>query len=188
MKQPILSLSLAALLGVCIAWGGETIKEAKAQFIQPKLIAPVVYQRLPSFPLENNYINQESGEVDEDHTLASRFIRYHLYIKGRSPNYRLDWKLTLADYLGANERLEKARYPGATSLRENPFERDRTTIRNLNRQQREELVAVLVGIFNPSAAENNTPAPEKQPDPETEVTPNNRLSLPQPGDAQLLLP
>jgi hypothetical protein len=81
-----------------------------------------VYKQLPNLPLENKYVSRESGKVSPDNTLVSRLIEYHIYVKGRAPNYRLDWKLTLADYLGANELIQDTTYPGAKTLRQNPIE------------------------------------------------------------------
>ncbi|MFM6050719.1 MAG: hypothetical protein ACKPA7_03580, partial [Sphaerospermopsis kisseleviana] len=69
-------------------------------------------------------------------------------VKGRVPIYRFDWKLTLADYLNANEVIYEASYPGNDSLKQNPLEGDRTAIAKLTRNQRNKLVQVLVDIFN----------------------------------------
>ncbi len=107
-----------------------------------------VYQKLPEFPLENKYVSKNTRKVSENHTLARRLIRYHTYQKRRAPNSRLDWKLTLADYLGANEIMYEESYPGSDSLRKNPIDGDRTAIKRLNRTQRNTLVQVLVDIFN----------------------------------------
>ena len=107
-----------------------------------------VYQRLPEFPLENKYVSKKTRKISENHTLARRLIRYHVYLKGRAPNTRLDWKLTLADYLGANEIMYDSSYPGADTLRKNPIDGDRTAIARLNRRQRNTLIQVLVDIFN----------------------------------------
>lgn len=188
--RQILSLSLAFVIGVSFAWSGQQVQQAKAQFIQPELIAPVVYQRLPELPLENQYQRKETGEVDTEQTLARRLIHYHIYVKDRSPYFRLDWKLTLADYLGANERIESAQYSGSKTLKENPLPRDTEIIRSFNRSQREELVNVMVGIFNRDTASDSTATPtiESSPPPTPSLPRNNRPSLPQPGDAQLLLP
>ena len=109
-----------------------------------------VYEKLPSLPRENQYINKQTGKVASENTLVSRLIRYHVYVKGRSPNYRLDWKLTLADYLGANEIMEESRYPGYDTLRSNPVEGDRAAINRLNRAERDALVQTLVNVFNGS--------------------------------------
>ncbi|QSJ21010.1 hypothetical protein JYQ62_29250 [Nostoc sp. UHCC 0702] len=125
-----------------------SIQPAIAQRISPGEIWQQVYQQLPDLPKENQYISKETGKVAENNTLASRLIRYHIYVKERAPNYRLDWKLTLADYLGANEIMYDSTYPGNESLRENPIEGDHTAIARLTRPQRNALVQVLVNIFN----------------------------------------
>jgi hypothetical protein len=102
----------------------------------------------------------------------------------------LDWKLTVADYLGANEVMQEKAYPGASTLRQNPLEGDRAAIARLNRKQRDALVQSLVSIFNPNGsapASADTQAPS-QPStaPPTETKPS--FSQPKPGDAQLLMP
>ncbi len=149
-----------------------------------------VYKKLPDLPLENKYTSKETGRVDADNTLVNRLLQYHVYTKGRSPNYRLDWKLTVADYLGANEVMQEKAYPGASTLRQNPLEGDRAAIARLNRKQRDALVQSLVSIFNPNGsapASADTQAPS-QPStaPPTETKPS--FSQPKPGDAQLLMP
>lgn len=148
-----------------------------------------VYQQLPNLPRENKYVSQETGKVNPENTLVDRLIRYHVYTKGRSPNYRLDWKLTLADYLGANEVMQEAAYPGADTLRQNPLEGDRAAISRLNRKQRNALVQTLVSAFNPSRAvsptENETSVPPPSPSPQPQAPSFNR---PKPGDARLLEP
>jgi len=152
-----------------------------------------VYQMLPDFPRENQYVNRESGKVAESNTLISRLIRYHIYVKARPVNYRLDWKLTLADYLGANERIPAATYPSADTLRTNPFQNDVAVIRSLNRTQRDALVQTLVNVFTTS---NGAPEPNANPTPQppnaapaAPVAPAvEPLREPRPGDAQLLLP
>ncbi|MBP0008820.1 MULTISPECIES: hypothetical protein [unclassified Roseofilum] len=117
--------------------------------IRPRDLWRLVYEQLPDFPLENNYVSQLNGEAKPDNTLVERLIRYHLYVKGRTPQYRLDWKLTLADYLGTNEVMYEVLYPSADLLRDNPLEGDRQAIQNLTRSQRNALIDVLVGIYNP---------------------------------------
>ncbi|MGH1395542.1 MAG: hypothetical protein ACRAVC_16160 [Trichormus sp.] len=121
---------------------------AQAQRISPSDVWQLVYEKLPDLPKENKYISKESGKVAENSTLASRLIRYHVYIKQRAPNYRLDWKLTLADYLDANEIMYENTYPGHDTLRKNPLDGDRTAIQSLTRRQRDALVQVLTDIFN----------------------------------------
>lgn len=145
-----------------------------------------VYKQLPDLPLENQYINQETGKVDPDDTLVSRLIRYHVYVKGRPTIYRLDWKLTLADYLGANENIKEFRYPGADSLRQNPLEGDRAVINRLSLAERNALVQVLVNIFNPDY--QNIPGSASSTTTQPTVTPAPTLAPSRPGDAKLLTP
>ncbi len=135
------------------------IQPAYAQRITPSDVWQLVYKQLPDFPLENKYISKENGKIAENNTLANRLIRYHIYTKGRAPIYRLDWKLTLADYLGVNEIMYDASYPGNDSLRENPIEGDRKAIKSLTRSQRNALVQVLVNIFNPTSQSTVPPNP-----------------------------
>jgi hypothetical protein len=123
------------------------IQPAIAQRISPGEVWRQVYQQLPDFPLENKYISKETGKVAENNTLAARLIRYHIYVKERAPSYRLDWKLTLADYLGANEVMYVTTYPGNETLRQNPLLSDKAAIARLNISQRNALVQVLVNIF-----------------------------------------
>ena len=150
--------------------------------------------------LENGYVNSETGRVSTDNTLISRLIRYHVYIKSRLPNYRLDWKLTLADYLGVNERIEPKTYPSGSSLRKNPMEGDIAAVNRLTLAQRTAVVDILAAGFttqtapeatpqSPQAEPSPTPSPAISPTPTPSPTPNSRFPRqPQPGDAQLLRP
>jgi hypothetical protein len=110
-----------------------------------------VYQQLPNFPKENNYTSREGGKVAENNTLVGRMIQYHVYIKGRAPNYRLDWKITLADYLGANEVIYDTNYPGHELLKKNPLDGDKAAIAKLSRSQRNTLIQALVNVFSPKS-------------------------------------
>lgn len=110
-----------------------------------------VYEQLPNLPRENQYLSKETGKVAEDNTLISRFIRYHIYVKARPTQYRFDWKLTLADYLGVNEPMLMLSYPGQEVLKENPLVGDQKAIQQLNRVERDGLVNTLVGLFNPNS-------------------------------------
>ncbi len=107
-----------------------------------------VYQQLPNFPKENNYTNREGGKVAENNTLVGRMIQYHVYLKGRAPNYRLDWKITLADYLDANEVIYDTNYPGHELLKKNPLDGDKAAIAKLSRSQRNTLIQALVNVFS----------------------------------------
>lgn len=146
-----------------------------------------VYQRLPDLPLENQYISKETGKQASENTLVGRMIRYHVYVKSRPPNYRLDWKLTLADYLGANEQLQESLYPGYDTLQQNPMQGDRAVIERLNRVQRDALVQSLVTLFTPNSQEQSpAPSPSASPQPQAAPKPSGGFALPQQGDAQLL--
>ncbi|HAG80198.1 MAG TPA: hypothetical protein DCL61_03280 [Cyanobacteria bacterium UBA12227] len=196
----LLHLALAALIGfglVVIQVGVTTSsgvfkltpsQPVIAQGFRPQEVWQRVYERLPDLPLENQYISQETGEVDADNTLVGRLIRYHLYVKSRPPYYRLDWKLTMADYLGAHEYLVASQYPGGNTLNENPMEGDRAAIQRLTRAQRNALVDVLVSLFNPNLPENPPPTPRESPSPLPTPNPRSTPGLPQPGDADLLRP
>ena len=145
----------------------------------------LVYEKVPDLPIENNYISKETGKVDPNNTLVGRLIRYHVFVKGRPPNYRFDWKLSLADYLGVTpDYLVEGVYPGKDVLRENPMERDRAAIQSLNRKQRDALVQALVDVFTENSARGGTPARGETKGRET----SPEIPQPQPGDAKLLTP
>lgn len=183
LRNISLVTGLMFFLGGAKIGGVGTIKPAIAQFISPQEVAPFVYEQLDDFPQENQYISLETGEVAVKHTLIRRLLSYHLYVKNRLPNSRLDWKLTMADYLGAHDKIDKSRYPGHNSLTANPFEQDLTIINDLDRGQRKELVKALVNTFTPQQ-EPETPTPNSTPNP-TPTNPQNP-SLPQRGSADLL--
>lgn len=137
----------------------------------------LVYEAMPDLPLENHYTNINTGEIDDDYTLMRRLIRYHVYVQNRPPLFRLDWKLTLADYLtvsdpntgqtvSANERINYSTYPGNDVLTGSPVDSggdasqplsvldgDRGAIASLTPEQRDRLVDVLTLIFNPTYAD-----------------------------------
>lgn len=150
--------------------------------------AAIVYEKLPYLPKENQYRRKETGEIDPEHTLMSRFIRYNQDLKKRTNRYRFDWKLTLADYLGVNETIEPETYPGSLTLTTNPFETDVKAIQALNRRQRQELVDLLAFIYKPQVTEKpakSNKSPKSQPTPTSDPS---KPSLGKPGDAQLLMP
>ena len=138
-----------------------TPSSALAQRVRPEGIWQVVYERVPSLPKENQYVSKETGKVEADNTLVGRFVRYHLYVAGRSPLYRFDWKLTLADYLGLglNGAFDETSYPSRAALRTNPADGDRAAIKQLNRSQREALVQALVDAFSPPTASSSSAIP-----------------------------
>lgn len=162
-----------------------------AQRVSPLDLWQRVYELLPDLPREDQYISSETGQQATRNTLMSRLVRYHTLIKGRSPNYRFDWKLTLADYLGANELIRSAGYPGHDSLTTNPLSGDVEAISRLTRAQRDALVDALVSIFSapssPSSPTTNpTPSPTSRPTTPSRPSPAVTPIQPQPGDAQLL--
>jgi hypothetical protein len=108
----------------------------------PALISAQIYQQLPALPRENQYISSDTGAPAADDTLVSRIIRYHIYTQERPTNFRLDWKLTIADYLGAFERMTADGYPDY-GLRENPMEGDIAAVQSLSAEQRNQLVNAL---------------------------------------------
>lgn len=157
--------------------------------LRPQQVAGKVYQRLDFLPRENEYVDRQTGEIDENETLVNRFIRYHRYVKDRSFVSRFDWKLTLADYLGYNETVLESRYPGNYSLKENPFHQDIEIIKSLSVSQRNQLVETIFSIYNPEGAKNlETRSQFEIKNTEPEEVENNRprLHQSQPGDADLL--
>ena len=191
-KIPKLILSLIVglwlfLVGDNLYQGGanwlQIPPSVQAQTLRPEFVAEQVYQQMPELPKENQYLSVESGKIDPDNTLISRLIRYHQYIKSRPSRYRIDWQLTLADYLGVNEEIKDTRYPGASTLKTNPMSADIQAINNLTRSQRSQLIDLLLIVYNPP--KENTPKPEPTPSP----SPTNNaptIIQPKPGDADLL--
>ncbi len=163
---------------------------ATAQTLPPKKVAAKVYQAMPDLPQENKYIRQETGEIDPENTLVSRLVRYHQYLKARPTIFRLDWKLTLADYLGANEAILESRYPGNSTLTINPMKQDKKVINALTLEQRQQLVDLIVNIYNPQAeANSNSDSTTEKNTPPSFSAPSQPLfELPKPGGAELLLP
>ncbi len=161
----------------------------QAQFVRPDVTSQEVYSLLPNFPRENQYVRLETGQVDPNNTLLFRLISYHTVIKNRPVRYRLDWKLTLADYLGVNERIVPDTYPGNRTLQENPLEGDRAAINQLNRRERQALINALLQVFNPQALQPQPPLRPRPQSPPSDLpapTSPRRPSLPPPGGADLL--
>jgi hypothetical protein len=172
------TVSLPSPMMALLAWVSPQVLLAQPS---PLTEARQVYELLPDLPLENQYTSMLTGQVSPDNTLVSRMIDYHLYVRSRSPLYRLDWKLTLADYLGANEWINPATYPGNDSLQTNPIASDTGAIAQLNRSQRDALVAALVSAFGGG---DDTPLPSPDPTSDSNLSP---APVQQPGAAQLLL-
>ncbi len=185
--QRIIRLAGRFCWGMILFLALSLVSPVLAQLPRPDDVAAKVYQRIPDFPLENQYVSQETGEIASDNTLLSRLIRYHQYIKNRPLIYRLDWQLTFADYLQVNETMFENRYPGNQTLTTNPLNNDRKAIANLSRSQRNQLIDTLLAIYNPTP-EPVPQAPSVMPQPPTRENRDNSPRLPQPGDAELLLP
>lgn len=193
LSQPVANLEYPARFD---SWFGAAPAAAQLPAVNIADTSRVLYERLPFIPLENQYVDQDGNELPES-TLLSRLMLYHGAVQQRQPYFRLDWKLTMADYLGANETMHADTYPNSRMLQENPMDGDVEAIRQLTREQREELVDTIVLLLNPLASRVSspeaTPSPVVTPSPATSpsrpagsVAPSTRE--PQPGDAQLLLP
>jgi hypothetical protein len=163
------------------------VQPVNAQTLRPEEAAGIVYEKLSYLPRENQYIRKDTERIDPVQTLISRFIRYHRDLKRREPSISLDWKITLADYLGVNESMKKDRYPGSSTLQSNPLTPDVEAIRELNRYQRQELVDLLVSIYAPKQKQLKLPRIQTESIPELfKPTPTIGPSLSKPGDADLL--
>jgi hypothetical protein len=187
----LLGTSFSLIVGNPFFVSTPGVQPALAQRIRPDGVWRLVYDRLPDFPLENQYVNKETGKVDPENTLAGRLVRYHLYTKGRPPFYRLDWKITLAEYLEVHRVMEEVGYPSANTLRLNPVEGDIAAIKRLNRAQREALIQVLVDAFRPQFVNRPSPpatSPGSAQPPATPVVTPPAKPARGPGAAQLLQP
>ncbi len=186
------------LLSLSVSWGvmqlnfslfeGWSIKSVYGQNLRPEQAAEIIYQRLPELPKENGYYSAETGEINPNHTLMGRFIRYHKDFKRRSPQHPLDWKVTLADYLGVNQSIRESNYPGST-LTSNPLTKDIEVMRQLSRRQRQQLVDLLVEIYNPQPqTTTNQGVPNETEGTSSPESTSETPGLSRPGDAQLLTP
>lgn len=160
---------------------GQTVK-VSAQTLRPEEVAPKIYELLPDFPRENHYIRRETNTVDEENTLVTRLITYHQFVKRRPVIFRFDWRLTLADYLGVNESILAESYPGAKTLTINPKTGDKQAIGALNLRQRNQLIAALMSIYQPTTEDNFNGGQTG------EQSGDQFPRLPHPGDAELLKP
>jgi len=98
--------------------------------------ADQVYRALPELP-------REAPPDQPNNTLVRRMILYHLRVRGRPETSRLDWQLTLSDYLGYNLTIDPATYPeNGTAFA--ALDRDRAALDGLSRQGRWRLVRLLI--------------------------------------------
>ncbi len=186
------------LLSLSVSWGvmqlelsqqsGWGLQTVYSQTLRPEQAAEIIYEKFPDLPKENSYRSAETGEINPKHTLISRFIRYHKDFKRRVLQSRLDWKVTLADYLGVNQSPRESNYPGST-LQTSPLKQDVEVIRQLSRRQRQQLVDSLVEIYSPQPqpTTNQSVPNQTEETPSPGSTPSNP-SLSKPGDAELLAP
>ncbi|MDG2992201.1 hypothetical protein L3556_14875 [Candidatus Synechococcus calcipolaris G9] len=166
-----------------------SVAQTAPVFANPRQVAGEIYAKLPNFPLENTYIRQETNQVASESTLIERLIVYHTTVKGRSPVYRLDWKITLGDFLGVNDFLQGSTYPGTSYLKENPMAGDMAVIQALNRQERQQLIQTLVNYYSPLAGiPLESPQQPSRPMVEPDVVTPQLPPASQPGEAQLLSP
>ena len=204
------SIALAIVLGSSLPEFGErgAVSDLTAGWLEP---APAIAQRslrvgdvqaqvylqLPNLPKENQYISAITGDPLPKSTLVDRMVRYHIYTKGRPANFRFDWKLTIADYLNANEYIWPQTYPGGDNFTENPVDRDRAAIAALNRAERNALVQALVDVFTSKLTQSQTsqteqPASASSPTEDGTPAPasssGSLSNSPQPGDAKRLIP
>lgn len=99
-------------------------------------IAQKVYARLASFPKAEIPGKPES-------TLVRRILLYHISVRGRPETSRLDWKLTLSDYLGYNMGIDPTSYPDF-SAELDTLNKDKALIDALSRREREALIDALI--------------------------------------------
>jgi hypothetical protein len=135
---------LGLCLGLCLSGLGTP---SAAQSMRVSEAWKQIYQQLPALPQENQYIDRATKQPDQANTFVGRLISYHLYSKNRPAALRLDWKHTIADYLGANEDIDADLYPTQKRLRTNPLDGDRAVLQNLSRTDRDRLVQVLVSTL-----------------------------------------
>lgn len=193
------SLALVLVGGSLWLNGPVLLRPVVAQSINPKIVADEVYRQVPDFPLENQHIRKKGNKPAKNTTLISRLIQYHTLVKGRSPLYRFDWKVTLADYLGIYENIREETYPGHSYLKTNPMAGDRKLIQQLSRQQRLVLIQSLSDIYlsqvqqkevvtpkeAPPANSIQPPVSQPKPEPERPSRPT-LIPLPGSGEADLL--
>lgn len=114
----VLTLSLLVLPAVAESRIDQAVDRVYAQFTDLPRLAP------PDQP----------GD-----TLVLRLVLYHIRVRGRPENSRLDWQFTLADYLGYNLNIDATNYPDGYAA----LERDKAALDALTRPQRQRLIRLL---------------------------------------------
>jgi hypothetical protein len=100
-------------------------------------VAQKIYAQFSALP--RNEVSEEP-----DNTLLRRMIQYHTRVQGRPEQSRLDWQLTFADYLGYNLNIDPTTYPARNAL-----EADKAAIDRLTRDQRHQLIRLLILVLQP---------------------------------------
>lgn len=175
-------------IGALILWG-IGVSSVHAQLREIPEAVRQVYKALPKLPLENTYAPKADNiGSPQDNTWIRRVMLYHIQLKGRSPTSRLDWKLTLADYLGANETMFTDAYPGATTYSPNPYDGDLKVMQSLSRAERNALLLALLNAFggDPTPPTLYIPPVTATEAPSLAPTPA-KTALPKPGGAADLL-
>jgi hypothetical protein len=183
-RKSLLYYLLAFLTCLLVVWISPSSVAQSVSALRPESSAEKVYLAFPNLPKNNDYKKVENGALNTESTLISRLIRYHQDVKKRPTDFRVDWLLTMADYLGVNEPIKSGQYPGYLTLQTNPMQDDIKIIRSLTRDQRRSLVDFLVTLYAP-ALEKPTTKPSVSPD--SNNTPS-KPGLSKPGDAKFLMP
>ncbi|MEM9569227.1 MAG: hypothetical protein AAF974_13070 [Cyanobacteria bacterium P01_E01_bin.34] len=127
------------------------------------LICCVVFAK-PSFPQRIRDIPEKATQIyelvpdlpggGEDERWLQRLLLYHVRTKGRLANSRFDWRLTFADFLGANETMYADQYPpGSTEV--NPLNGDRDRFQTMTRQDRNEFLAAILQVYGNNSVTNS---------------------------------
>ncbi len=190
----VLAVLLCLIIGLNSNPSPATAQGSRLRQLRPQEILVEASKQLTFIRPDNQYVDRQTKKIRPESTALARLIEYHVYGRGRSPLYRLDWKLTLADYLGAFELMDDDSYPGANQFVRNPVTTDRLQVRSWSRSQREQVVNTLTALYNPNSLKpaaplvfpNPNPAPPR-PEPSPPKEPLNR-PLPQTGDADRLKP
>ncbi len=131
-------------IAVALAFTLISASTATAQVVRTAEIGQKIHTEFPEIPIENQYFSRKLNKIDPTNTLVGRMLRYHAYVKGRPVQVRLDWKLTIADYLDANDVMDLATYPSQDVLTVNPMEGDRAAMNKLSRETRNRLIDRLM--------------------------------------------